>query len=578
MQLAHAIILTGLFSWTAKLNASQSAIETSISHNINLITPASEESCEHPYFYQAPPFILHRDGRLNKDLRQAALRADPIFNLHKAALRYLEGSQESDNFANAYADLSVTGKRSKSNFHVLHYTGKMNEERVLESLLQDPLSAKYSRQQLLDASTRAINRAYKVANVLPYGNTLERRDLGWIAVSGEDDLPYRPVNVPSAEYPQYDLDVMVGPHKVRTRYMIAESFKVSQIPPQVNERTLPRPMTPRLSQDAKVLIFVHGMDSRLEEAVDLFKALQKIAYDRGENWTIIAMDLPSSGYATMLDHRDISPLSALGNPRPLFFGFDAHGKHTVPVLDFMENFIVSFVDTLDQKLNFKNQIMAVIGGSLGGNLTFRLGRRHDLPWLKNVVTWSPASIWRGLADGSDLFKQIGVATAWKRAGGDLKNLEERPHRRYEFFDQAFGGAINIGLVNIVPAQPDQWWRTDWACYKSSRKLSRIDRQEIYNTKFRLWHWRLGAEQLIFSQQTPPDRATPRYMDNHIRMLLACGTRDDFNFTNICSSTKKTAEKMSATPGRALIIKDTGHSIHNERPNYFAGEIVDFLSR
>ena len=31
--------------------------------------------------------------------------------------------------------------------------------------------------------------------------------MGWIAVSGFDDTPHRPVNVPTAPYPQYDLDV-----------------------------------------------------------------------------------------------------------------------------------------------------------------------------------------------------------------------------------------------------------------------------------------------------------------------------------------------------------------------------------
>ncbi|MEK6624869.1 MAG: hypothetical protein AABY86_07875, partial [Bdellovibrionota bacterium] len=264
-----------LMSTANMLASEQPPIGSVIADNITIVAPAGEEPCQHPFFYNAPPFILQDEGRLHKDLREAARRADPIFDLHQAALRYL---QDSIDFGNAFADLSVTGKRSKSNFHVLHYTGKMNEESVLSSLHKDPSSTQYSEEQLLAASTRAINRAYKVANVIPYGNSPERRDLGWIAVSGEDDLPYRPVNVPSSEYPQYDLDVVVGPHKVRTRFMIAESSKEIQIPRQTNARTLPLPQTPELSRDAKVLIFVHGMDSRLEESIDLFKALQKISH------------------------------------------------------------------------------------------------------------------------------------------------------------------------------------------------------------------------------------------------------------------------------------------------------------
>ncbi|MBI2520738.1 MAG: hypothetical protein HYV97_09985 [Bdellovibrio sp.] len=544
-----------------------------VAANVRLIEPEGEEKCQVPPVYEAAPslFEVQSEGRLDKNLRQAARKADPLFNFHKATLRYLEGATD---FGNAYADLSVTGRQSFARFRQLHAAGEINEETILLSLAQDPLAKKFTKEQLWSASTRAITRAYKVANVLPNGNSPDRPGLGWIAVSGEDDSPYRPVNLPASTYPQYDLDVMVGSHKVQTRYAIYEALKVPPVPSAVNERTLPRLQLPELSKNAKVIISIGGMESRLEEVESVFAALQKIARVTGENWTIISMDLPTMGYATMLDHREISPLSDLGKPRVL--GFNAGGTQRVPILDFIENFVVSFVDTLDQKLNFKKQIVAVMGGSLGGNLTFRLGRRTDLPWLKNVVTWSPASIWTGLADGHDIFKQLGVATAWKRAGGKQKNVEETPDQRSQYFGLVYAGAIKIGPFQVMPSQPEQWCRADWECCKNSLKLSKIERYEIYNPKFRLWRWRVGAEQLIFSHQTPPDRTMPRYMDNHVRMLLACGANDDFNFTNICSSTKKTAERMTATPGRALIFANTGHSIQSERPSYLANEIVDFL--
>jgi pimeloyl-ACP methyl ester carboxylesterase len=269
-------------------------------------------------------------------------------------------------------------------------------------------------------------------------------------------------------------------------------------------------------------------------------------------------------------------LDEVGRPRHFPPGFDARGRHSVPLLDYNEQFIVEFVNELDKKIGLKDKIQAVIGGSLGGNMTFRLGRRHDLPWLKNVVTWSPASIWDGLADGGDILKQLGVATAWNRAGGDIRALVERDHHRRDFFRDAFGGRIDILLFNVVPAQPDQWWRPSWACFSNAREAAKIEREEIYNRNFRLWHWRLGMEQLVFSQQYAPNRQTPRYMDNHVRMLLACGTKDDFNYTNICSSTHRTAQQMTKTPGTFLLIKDTGHSIHNERPLLFAKEILKFL--
>jgi hypothetical protein len=48
-----------------------------------------------------------------------------------------------------------------------------------------------------------------------------RKNLGWITVSGEDDPPHRPVNVPAANYPQFNLDVQSHGQKITIRYMVA---------------------------------------------------------------------------------------------------------------------------------------------------------------------------------------------------------------------------------------------------------------------------------------------------------------------------------------------------------------------
>jgi hypothetical protein len=56
--------------------------------------------------------------------------------------------------------------------------------------------------------------------------------------------------------------------------------------------------------------------------------------------------------------------------------------------------------------------------------------------------------------------------------------------------------------------------------------ARIDRQETYDAAFRLWHWRLAAEQLVFSQQlVSPETRHPLYMQNTTPMLLVCGYQD-----------------------------------------------------
>jgi hypothetical protein len=37
-------------------------------------------------------------------------------------------------------------------------------------------------------------------------------------------------------------------------------------------------------------------------------------------------------------------------------------------------------------------------------------------------------------------------------------------------------------------------------------------------------------------------------------------------------------KMEFTPGNALFLLRTGHSIHNERPNFLARRMVEFVNR
>src|SRR5262249_31691885 len=71
---------------------------------------------------------------------------------------------------------------------------------------------------------------------------------------------------------------------------------------------------------------------------------------------------------------------------------DAVSTTSFPHLDFIEEFIIKFVDTLDPKLNLKARLSAIIGGSLGGHMGLRLSRRvDDYPWIRRIVVWSPIS-------------------------------------------------------------------------------------------------------------------------------------------------------------------------------------------
>ena len=132
---------------------------------------------------------------------------------------------------------------------------------------------------------------------------------------------------------------------------------------------------------------------------------------------------------------------------------------------------------------------------------------------------------------------------------------------------------------LVPmAQSDTWQSDFYGCKKTGLVGARLDRQETYDPLFLLWHWRLGAEQLLYSHQTeePAGSKTPRFKSNVKRMLLACGGLDNVPWNDICGAVRRTAPQMPTTPGKAVFLEMTGHSVDNERRAWFAGEMTSFL--
>jgi pimeloyl-ACP methyl ester carboxylesterase len=335
---------------------------------------------------------------------------------------------------------------------------------------------------------------------------------------------------------------------------------------------------PALAPDAEVILFIHGMDSRLEEADDLTGALHRLG---GRNWTVISMDLPTSGYADNIDHQRISPITAVT-------------CHYTPMVDFIEEFIVGFVDALDAQLHgqLKPRIKAVVGGSLGGNMSMRLGRRPNTPWITNVVPWSPAAIWpsmiaqrnavmAGCDTGWDMAKDRGVNQALKWGGLEERFLpnHETPELRRELFYGGFdwdgGDLVAAFSSENHKAQAQCWFSDNWPCKEAIILAARLDRQETYDANFRAWHWRLGAEQLAFSQQQfAPGTKEPLYLLNTKHMLLLGGLQDVCG--DLCKYTEDVASKMVNTPGYARFLQDTGHSLDNEHPDWVARQIADFL--
>jgi pimeloyl-ACP methyl ester carboxylesterase len=551
------------------------------------------------------------EGRLRGDLRLVAANANPSQSLCKAAVAFALGNPSD---GKAFADLSVTGRRTFAAFKAQ----PPQEAEILRCLGANTSTAGLPDATKQHAAALALDRAYGVLNIIRAGRwpkdstcRATRDSFGYIAVSGEDDQPHRPVNVPSAEFPQYDLAVMVRrPYRqsdlaVNTRYMIAHTVE----PPNAERatcaktgRTIPANRTPVLASDAEVILYVHGHDSNLEEALDLTRQIRELGIAQKKNYTVISMDLPTSGYSDQIDPSAIAPLDSTGHapghlgPEDLavlataWAGVPAAMLHevsyapngyTAPLVDFDEEFIVSFVNTLDRSLHgaLSQRLRAIVGGSLGGNMAMRLGRpRADAPWVRNVVPWSPAGIWESLAD--DPTKHPGLAIPWYLAGGDATYAREDSGSRRSFFYGGFDwrSRILFGIpVGGARPQSEFWTDATWHCHQASMRLARIARFEVYNQNFRRWHWRLAMEQLQNSHWSrKAGTSVPLYLFNTRRTLLMCGIDDTGG--DLCKFAQFMAPKMDDTPGRALFLTNTGHSIHDERPKFLARQIIDFIER
>jgi alpha-beta hydrolase superfamily lysophospholipase len=521
-------------------------------------TPSPDEPCVpgdlHPtgYFEPLAEFIIpSEEGRLIVGLRSVLQDnpTQPVQILAQSALAFLRGEEAR---GRALADLAVTGQTVYESFRAQ----PPREADVLaaaEGTLHDA--------RLSENVARALDRAYRVAWILR--GFADRASLGWIAVSGEDDPPHRPVNTPRSRYRQFDLEVAVQGTRyargrtVRSRFALAR--READVPPAmtvdagVAGRVPPPEASPALGDGERLILFIHGHSSQAEEFEDLAPPLVE------QGFSVVAMDLPCNGYSSMFDHTEIAD--------------DQHtdSLEVFPVLEFIEQFIVDFVYALGRSAghDIRNQIAAVIGGSLGGNMGLRLAQRDPAqhPFLANIISWSAASVWEPFT-GPTLETGPNHARAWMKEGPPPASEESK--LRGEYFYHVFDEHIDVLKVY---AQPTYWYRDGWEpCKRCHIAGSRAGRREIYNRFFRRWHWRVALEQMLFSH-----RYQDRYQDIKSRLLLMAGEADNYAWSHIYDSTKDLAVMAINTPGNRLLLKDTGHSIHNERPRYLAQTIHDFLS-
>jgi hypothetical protein len=378
------------------------------------------------------------------------------------------------------------------------------------------------------------------------------------------------------------VDVVVPAAKpiltIQTRFIIASAVEEpvqGGIVPL--SRAVPPEPVPHVPYGHQVILFLHGHSSSAEEALPIIPHILKQGLDQGRKYSVVSFDLPNNGYSQTFDHQEVAPASSTSWPSAPDDGRPIHA----PILDYLENFVVAFVDTLDKITPIKHRFAGVIGGSLGGNLGLRLGQR-DLtasPWLKGgIVSWSAACVWGPLVNSYT--NSIAPGVCWGRSiqleddppGTDSRNLY-------------FQGVYDQAAVATTGTrtQPEMWYRDGWEpCKALHIRGSRLARQEIYDANLRQWHWRVACEQLIFSHvdHVDHDPNKPyRYALNKVRQLLVAGEGDNFAGTEIYKCTADLVRDGMAivdTPGRCLLLKNTGHSVHLERPRYFAGEIVSFL--
>jgi len=413
----------------------------------------------------------------------------------------------------------------------------------------------------------------------------------WIAVCGQEDPPDFPVNVTIMPYPQFHLTLTVDNVNLSIRYVVASSQGQNWD-------------TPTIPPGNDLILFIHGEGSRCEEAIDLIPQIHAVGTATGRNTTVIALDLPGSGYTLRIDKagvRELVPHSDIATVPSVPSLVDTADPGGSPLLDFVANTIVAFADALIVPSG--NPVLAVVGGSLGGHMGLRIAAGHESR-IQNVVAWSPASVWE-----YDL-ELIGIPAIhhYRLTTPQLINKVNQaegtgPSVRESFFKQAFddpafnpadydwqtlvGALIAAGIIpepslgltlgeliqivvknlSTVPPQPQMWWLDGWLAKKRFITESRIDRQEQYNEWLREWHWRVAMETTEYTPATlVPSINKP--------LLLLVGAGDDFPMVHILKYVKQLAGALSG-PGQCVVVSGTGHSIHDERPNWLAKQILAF---
>jgi 2-hydroxy-6-oxonona-2,4-dienedioate hydrolase len=250
-------------------------------------------------------------------------------------------------------------------------------------------------------------------------------------------------------------------------------------------------------RDPLPLVLIHGHTSRIEEYDDLVPHL-------AQTRRVLVPDLPGCGYSDKPNR----PYS----------------------LQLYEDSVLGFLDALGVKE------ARLGGGSLGGNLTLRLGYRVP-ERFPQLAAWAPAGAWRPMRWLAELGKALG------RAAG-----------RYLFWP-------------FVWVQSRYWYEVHWPKREQLLRDTFAYYQEVMSPGFARMYFEIGFDQLMHSHfGYAPKIAQPT--------LLAWGDRD--HALDMGEGVKKLAKLIPHAELR--VFPGARHSLANEVPEQLARACIEFFGR
>ncbi len=254
-------------------------------------------------------------------------------------------------------------------------------------------------------------------------------------------------------------------------------------------------LRPEKDSGAPPLLLVHGHASRIEE----YDALAPIL---ATGRRVLVPDLPGCGFADKPNDRAYTLAS-------------------------YQEFLLAFLDRIGVREAH------VAGGSLGGNLTLRLGAREPERFLK-LAAWAPAGAWRPMR------RWMLVAAVMRR------------------FPSLFWPAIWI--------QSRFWYSRDWAGRDEALTDAFRYYREVFGPGFFRMYWDVGHDQTRTSLFDEVHR---------IRQPVFLGWGDRDHALGMGHGVRTLARMIPTSVLR--VFADAKHSLANERPEELGQAVDAFLA-